>query len=92
MNSRGRSPVYEPIKTPPSDTPKEEKRESLSGFEASPLSRYIGKEDIILVWTVLAILVLIFGVFFYFSFGPKSTYKEDQEIPAVGDDGEIRYF
>jgi hypothetical protein len=93
MSFRGRSPVYDPIQTPPN--PKVEEPVKKSGFESSPLSRFISGEDIILVWTILAIVILVAGVFFYMVFGPSgntgqdisSDEEDEDEVPAVGDDG-----
>jgi hypothetical protein len=93
MSFRGRSPVYDPIQTPPKIQVEEPVKKS--GFESSPLSRFISGEDIILVWTILAIVILIAGVFFYMVFGPSekppqyesSDDEGEDEVPAVGDDG-----
>ena len=87
MSNRGRSPVYSPIQTPP----KEEEPVKTSGFQSSPLSKFISGEDIILVWTILIIIIIVCGIFIYFNYGPGTQPADEnteyyEEVEAIGDE------
>lgn len=75
MSGVYRSPIYEPIRTPSQQREEQPKAKK----PVSPLSGYIQKDDMILIWTAAAIVILVLGVFFYYNYGPGSLEEMETD-------------
>lgn len=65
--SRGSSPRYEPLPQIP------EPSESPKKTTISPIASLVGQNNMILIWTGLAIILFIVFVVFYLAFNPSET-------------------
>jgi hypothetical protein len=79
-----RSPIYDPTQ----GSPQSEETPRKNDKPLSPLSGLIRKEDMILIWTGMAIIILVIGVTVYYNYGPPSmeiVQKIDDTIDDIID-------
>ena len=71
--SNGRSPRFEPLPqiSEPTEIPKK--------TSISPIASLVGQNNMILVWTGLAILLFVVFIVFYLAFNPSDSEVECDE-------------
>lgn len=80
--SHSRSPLYDPIIPPQAQQPKPEAKRP----PISPIASYVGENNMILVWTMLAIVAFVAFVIFYIVTNPlpelpEKKYSIDGDSP-----------